>query len=200
VTGRHPPIVGPGNQPEHDPPKRTWRPSEQADPAQTADAVRLTGTATIALAWDHLDDDGFERLLYDLFRDFPDHQNVEWLMQTRAPDRGRDLSFDRVLRDSTGGVRIERVIVQAKHWMRRSVGPSDVAATLASIKLWRPPVVRGLVIATSGRFSADAVAYAEQHNNEGDAPLIELWPESKLETLLAQKPHLAAAHGLRCAL
>ena len=71
------------------------------------------------------------------------------------------------------------------------------AATAAAIKLWQPPVLRGLVIATSGRFSADAVAWSEQHNNDGAAPLIELWPESKLETLLAQKPYLAAAHGLR---
>jgi hypothetical protein len=75
----------------------------------------LTGTATIALPWDRLDDGGFERLLYDLLRSFPEHENVQWLMQTRAPDRGRDLSLDRVLRDGTGGVRNERVIVQAKH-------------------------------------------------------------------------------------
>jgi hypothetical protein len=118
-------------------------------------------------------------------------------MQTRAPDRGRDLSLDRLLRDGTGGVRSERVIVQAKHWLKRSVGPTEVADTLAAVKLWQPPVVRGLVIATSGRFSADAVRWAEHHNNSGDAPFIELWPETKLETLLAQKPYLAAAHGLR---
>lgn len=157
----------------------------------------LTGTATLALPWDRLNDDDFERLLYDLLRSFPEHENVQWLMQTRAPDRGRDLSLDRSLRDSTGGVRSERVIVQAKHWLKRSVGPTAVADTLAAVKLWEPPVVRGLVIATSGRFSADAVAWSEQHNNAGTAPFIELWPDSKLETLLAQKPHLAAAHGLR---
>jgi hypothetical protein len=68
---------------------------------------------------------------------------------------------------------------------------------VATVKLWQPPVVRGLIIATSGRFTADAVAWTEQHNNSGDAPLIDLWPVAKLETLLAQKPHLAAAHGLR---
>lgn len=162
-----------------------------------AAAGHLTGKATLALQWDRLDDDDFERLLFDLLREFPEHKNVQWLMNTRAPDRGRDLSLDRVLQDSTGGVRHERVIVQAKHWQKRSVGPVEVAGTLAVIKLWQPPVVRGLIIATSGRFSADAVAAAEQHNNSGDSPLIELWPESKLETLLAQKPHLAAAHGLR---
>jgi hypothetical protein len=162
-----------------------------------ASAGHLTGTATIGLPWDRLDDDGFERLLYDLLRAFPEHQNVQWLMQTRAPDRGRDLSLDRVLRYSTGSVRTERVIVQAKHWLKKSVGPAEVSATVAAIKLWQPPVVRGLVIATSGRFSADAVAWAEQHNNDGATPLIELWPESRLETLLAQKSYLAAVHGLR---
>ncbi len=157
----------------------------------------LTGPATLALRWDRLDDDGFERLLYDLLQAFPDHQNVQWLTQTRAPDRGRDLSLERVIRDSTGGVRTERVIVQAKHWLSRSVRPVEVNTTLAGIKASPPPVVRVLVIATSGRFTADAVALAEQHNERGDAPYIDLWPDSRLETMLARKPHLAAAHGLR---
>ncbi|WP_328678346.1 restriction endonuclease [Streptomyces sp. NBC_00322] len=163
----------------------------------SAAAGSLTGVATIALPWDRLDDDKFERLLYDLLRDFSEHENVQWLMHTRAPDRGRDLSLDRVIRDGTGGVRSERVIVQAKHWLKRSVDVAALAATVAAVKLWEPPVVRGLVMATSGRFTADAVAWAEQHNESGSAPYIELWPDSRLETLLAQKPHLAAAHGLR---
>jgi hypothetical protein len=162
-----------------------------------AAAGKLTGVATASLAWERLDDDGFERLLYDLLRDFPDHANVQWLMRVRAADRGRDLSLDRTIRDGTGSVRTERVIVQAKHWLRKSVGPGEIADTVAAVKLWQPPVVRGLIIATSGRFSADAVAWAEKHNDNGQAPYIELWPESRLETLLSQKPHLAAAHGLR---
>lgn len=163
----------------------------------TASAGHLTGTTTIALPWNRLNDDGFERLLYDLLRSFHEHENVQWLMHTRAPDRGRDLSLDRVLRDSTGGVRSERVIVQAKHWTTRSVNLPAIVETVAAVKLWEPPLIRGLIIATSGRFSADAVSWAEKHNNEGLTPFIELWPESRLETLLAQKPHLAAAHGLR---
>jgi hypothetical protein len=157
----------------------------------------LTGAATLALPWDRLDDDGFERLLYDLLRDIPEHQNVEWLMQTRAPDRGRDLSMDRVLRDGSGGVRTERVIVQAKHWRSRSVNAPAVNETATAGKLWGPPLVRGIVIATSGRFTADAVSWVERHNSEGNAPYIELWPDSRLETLLAQRPHIAAAHGLK---
>jgi hypothetical protein len=162
-----------------------------------AAAGHLTGKATVALPWDRLDDNGFERLLYDLLRDIPEHHNVQWLMQTRAPDRGRDLSLERVLEDSTGTVRNERVIVQAKHWLRRSVRPTDVAGVLASVKLWQPPVVRYLIIATSGRFSADAVDWVERHNSTGEAPLVEMWADSRLETLLAQRPHIAAGHGLR---
>ncbi len=157
----------------------------------------ITGSATVALPWANLSDDAFERLLYDLLRDIPEHENVQWLMQTRAPDRGRDLSLDRVLRDGTGGVRTERVMVQAKHWLRRSVSVADLAATVAQVKAWEPPVVRVLITATTGRFTADAVAYAEQHNHSGGVPYIELWPESRLETLLSQRSHLAAAHGLR---
>ncbi|MDI2031555.1 restriction endonuclease [Saccharopolyspora sp. TS4A08] len=162
-----------------------------------AAAGKLTGAATVALPWDRLDDDGFERLLFDLLRSFPEHANVQWLMKTRAPDRGRDLSLERVLRDSTGGTRNERVIVQAKHWTKRSVGPTEVSDTVTAVSLWEPPVVRGLIIATTGRFTADAVSWAEAHNNKGHAPFIELWADSRLETLLAQKPHLAASHGLR---
>jgi hypothetical protein len=158
---------------------------------------RLSGKATLALAWSRLDDEGFERLLFDLLRSYSDHDNVQWLTQTRAPDRGRDLSLDRRIVDSTGGVRVERVIVQARHWQSRSVGPTDVANVLTAVQLWEPPTVHALVIATSGRFMSDAVAWAERHDQLGQLPMIELWPENRLEELLAERPHLAAAHGLR---
>lgn len=157
---------------------------------------QLTGTATVGLAWSKLDDDGFERLLYDLLRDISDYDNVQWLTKTRAPDRGRDLSLDRVLRDGSGAVRTERVMVQAKHWQSRSVAAADVHTTIASAQLWRP-IARGLLIVTSGRFTTDAISYAEQHNDNGHAPLVDLWPDSRLETLLASRPALVAAHGLR---
>jgi hypothetical protein len=138
--------------------------------------------------WDAIDDDGFERLLFDLLRGLPNYQNVEWLMKTRAPDRGRDLSLERILRDGGGTTRTERVIVQAKHWTAKSVAPVDVAATLAALPMWEPPVIRALIIATSGRFTADAVAVVNKHNTDGKMPFIELWPESRLEVLLAQRP------------
>lgn len=163
----------------------------------TAAEGSLTGHATTALPWDQVTDDGFERLLFDLLSAFPDHQNVKWLMQTRAPDRGRDLSFERVIRDGTGSVRIERVIVQAKHWLSKSVTDTHIADTLTRIAHWEPPVIHELVIATSGRFAQDGVQYAERNNEEGKRPRVELWPENRLEVLLSQRPQIAALHRLR---
>lgn len=155
------------------------------------------GPATLELPWDRLSDDGFERLLADLLRSYSQNENVELLMKTHAADRGRDISFIRVLSDGTGGVRRERVILQAKHWRSKSVGPDDVSAALTGAQMWSPPVVHGLVVATSGRFTANAVDWAEKHNERGGLPIIELWPENRLETMLAEKPRIAAAHGLR---
>lgn len=163
----------------------------------TAAESRPAGGVTTGLAWASLDDDGFERLLFDLFRGLDGYQNVEWLMQTRAPDRGRDLSAERLLSDAGGTTRVERVIIQAKHWLSRSVGPGDIQTALASLSLWEPPVIRGLVIATSGRFTADAVGVAERHNELGTRPFIELWPDSRLETLVSQRPDLIATNNLR---
>ncbi len=158
---------------------------------------QLTGQATSALAWDKLTPEGFERLLFDLLRHIPEYQNVQWLSHTKAPDRGRDLSLDRTLNDSTGSSRNERVIVQAKHWLKTTVNVRAVSETVAEMKLWGPPVVRGLIIATSGRFSSDAMKWVEDHNERGDLPYIEMWPENRLQVLLARNPGLAVAHGLR---
>jgi hypothetical protein len=162
-----------------------------------AASARPAGGVSVGLAWTAIDDDGFERLLFDLLRSFPSYQNVEWLMKTRAPDRGRDLSAERVIKDDGGTTRTERVIVQAKHWAAKSVGPSDITNTLSALSLWEPPVIRALVLATSGRFTSDAVAVAEKHNTDGKLPFIELWPDSRLETLLSQRPDLTATYGLR---
>lgn len=162
-----------------------------------AGAADLTGGVTTALNWSVLQPDNFERLLFDLLRDLDGYQNVEWLMKTNAPDRGRDISLQRVVPDAAGTIRTDRVIVQAKHYTSKSVGPADVHGALASLELWEPPVIRSLIIATSSRFSSDAVSLAEKHNDLGKRPHIDLWPDSRLEMLLAQRPKLAITYGLR---
>ena len=156
-----------------------------------------TGAVTTKLKWDAISAEEFERLLFNLISDAEEYVNPQWLMQTNASDRGRDLSVQRIITDALSGTQHHRVIIQAKHWTKKSVRPTDVTDTLTEISLWEPPVIQSLIIATSGRFTADAVAFIERHNNDGKRPQIEMWAESHLELLLARRPHLVSGFNLR---
>lgn len=68
---------------------------------------------------------------------------------------------------------------------------------VGAVKLWEPPPVHVVIFATSGRFTSDAIAWIERNNDRAGGVYVDPWPESKLESLLAQKPHIAATHGLR---
>jgi hypothetical protein len=149
------------------------------------------------LTWNRLDEEDFERLLFNLVAEADGYENARWLTHTKAPDRGRDISVDRRLVDSLGSATTQRVIIQAKHWQTKSVAPFDIQQALAPLSLWEPPAISVLVLATSGRFTSDAVAWAEKHNHEGRRPTIELWPDSHLERLLARRPDLVAEFHLR---
>ena len=81
--------------------------------------------------------------------------------------------------------------------MTKSVSPSDVATLKEQIGTWEPPKVDVLIIATTGRFTADAVAAIEKQNAADRGLKIEMWPESHLEKLLAERPALIAEFGLR---
>lgn len=157
----------------------------------------LAGSVSTALNWGNLKAEDFERLLYDLLRSLPEFQNVQWHMHTNAADRGRDISADRVLSAGAGAVRTERVIIQAKHWLSKSVRMSDVSDNVTQMRLWDSPRVEWLIVATSGRFAPDAVAWTEKHNSDGISPRVELWADSKLESLLSRNPALPIAFGLR---
>ncbi len=170
-------------------------PVHVADLAELVDA-RPTGRVSTRLKWEALDDEGFERLVFDLISNAPDYENPRWLTKTRAADRGRDLSVERVYRDALSGVRRQRVIISCKHWQSKSVDPDEVQAALLRIPLSEPPKVDALIIATSGRFTADAVELIEKHNDARNRPQIDPWPESHLESLLAQRPDLVPI-GLR---
>jgi hypothetical protein len=160
-------------------------------------ANRPKGPVTTKLDWSVLTDEDFERLLFLLISDTPGYENPEWLQQTHAPDRGRDLSVTKVEHDPLSGVRRYRIIIQCKRWLSNSVGPADVSAARSQMELWQPPRVDGLVIATTGRFTADAVALVEQHNQADHALHIDMWPDSRLERLLAARPHLIGQFRLR---
>jgi hypothetical protein len=157
------------------------------------------GAVTTALQWGSITDEGFERLLFDLLRGLTGYDNVQWLMKTNASDHGRDLSLDRTWRDASGHVRRERIVVQAKHWRRKSVDPASIMNVIARLPSWEPPHIHGLIVATSGSFTTDAVRYVESHNEKGADPRIEMWPGVHLEALLAERPELTATYGLHLA-
>jgi hypothetical protein len=159
--------------------------------------AKPTGPVATKLNWGALSDEDFERLLYNILASASDYTNPQWLMHTNAPDKGRDISAERISSHSLSGLRHQRVIVQAKHWQSKSVGPRDVTAALTELELWQPPTIHIFVIATSGRFTPNAVDWIERYNEAGKQPTIVMWPESHLEMLLAERPHLIAEFKLR---
>lgn len=156
-----------------------------------------SGPITSKLHWERLAPEEFERLMFSLISAEKGYDNPQWLTQTNAPDRGRDLSVERVVQDPLGGVMRHRVIIQCKHWLKKSVSIRDVKELEAQMKLWEPPRVDVHIISTSGRFASDAVALIERHNQSDRALRIEMWPETHLEMLLASRPALIAEFGLR---
>ena len=160
-------------------------------------AERPSGPITTALRWSALDDKAFERLIFCILSEAPGYENPTWLTNTNAPDRGRDLAVTRVVDDPLCGVARHRVIVQCKHWQSKPVGINEVTILCQQMKLWEPPPVSMLVIATTGRFSTDAVQWIESHNGRNETPRIEMWPDSHLERLLARRAHLVAEFSLR---
>jgi hypothetical protein len=176
--------------------------ANEALPVATADladlvAAKPTGPIITALSWENMDANAFERLIFSLVSQVAGYENPEWLMRTNAPDRGRDVSVTRVTVDPLSGTLRQRVIIQCKHWLSKSVALSDVRDAADQTDLWTDPPVQVLVIATSGRFTTDAVQWIETRNHKGTVPRIEMWAESHLESLLAARPALIAQFKLR---
>jgi hypothetical protein len=167
------------------------------DDLGTLVSAKPRGPVATKLKWTSLSDEEFERLVFVLISSEHGYENPEWLMRTNAPDRGRDLSVYRVYIDPLGGTLRQRVIIQCKHWQSKSVGPAEVATLREQMRLWEPPRIDIHVIATSGRFTSDAVTCIERHNQSDSALRIEMWPESHLERLLASRPSIIAEFGLR---
>ena len=169
----------------------------EVDDLGTLVSSNPSGAIVTKLQWEKLSPDDFERILFALISSESGYENAEWLMKTNAPDRGRDLSVLRVHNDPLSGVFRYRTIIQCKHWLSKSVSVSDIAELREQMKLWEPPKVDIHVIATSGRFTSDAVAFIEKHNQSDSGLKIEMWAESHLERLLSSRPALIAEFGLR---
>ncbi len=148
-----------------------------------------TGAVTSELPWEGLDPETFERLIFDLLRTANGYENTQWLMKTNAPDRGRDLSADRVTSDELSGTKRIHTLIQCKHWTNRSINVSDISTLLAETELWNRPFAV-VIIATSGRFTQDAVNWRENRELRGEFPAVEFWSGSHLEHLIASRPSL----------
>lgn len=166
----------------------------RAAAVQIADAyvAAPAGLAVVALKWDTINEDQFERLIFNFVSNAPGYSNAQWLTNTNAPDRGRDISATKTFEDSLGGTWVLRVIIQCKHWRSKSIGLDEVSTLVRQMDLWEPPKVDELVIATTGRFTSDAVTWIEKHNYGGEKPRIAMWPDSHLEMLLATRRQLVA--------
>ncbi|MGH9118062.1 MAG: restriction endonuclease [Acidimicrobiales bacterium] len=156
-----------------------------------------TGPVGTSLPWSNLSAPDFERLIFELVRNADGYENPNWLMPTHAADRGRDIEVYRLVNDPLAGALRSRVILQCKHWPGRAIGRKDLIECAESVRLWEPPAIDVLVVATSGRFSSDSVALVEKRRNDRTLPLIEPWADSHLETLLSRRPNVAASFGLR---
>jgi hypothetical protein len=169
----------------------------EVDDLGTLAASKPTGPVATRLRWESLSPEEFERLLFALISSTRGYENPGWLTHTNAPDKGRDLSVTRAVEDLLGGIMRSRVIIQCKHWTSKSVAGADVSELKDQMTHWEPPKVDVLIIATSGRFTTDAVTLIEKHNAGDRALRIEMWPETHLEHLLASRPTLIAQFGLR---
>lgn len=154
-------------------------------------------TIITQLKWNKINDNAFERLIFNIIATSNSYQNPQWLTNTNAPDKGRDISTERVYSDDLNVVIKQRVIIQCKHWLSKSISLKDISFIKEQMKLWEPPKIDVCIIATSGRFTTDAIDFIEK-NNQGDNGLrIEMWPESHLELILARHPDLVAEYKLR---
>lgn len=169
----------------------------EVDDLGTLAAAKPLGPVATKLKWEALSAEDFERLIFALISSTRGYENPGWLMHTNAPDKGRDLSVTRVVDDPLAGVMRSRVIIQCKHWTSKSVTGGGVSELKDQMTHWEPPRVDVLIIATSGRFTTDAVTLIEKHNTGDRALRIDMWPESHLEHLLASRPALIAQFGLR---
>jgi hypothetical protein len=173
------------------------------DPDPLREAPRLSASdarraiAVSQLDFSGLDDAEFERLVFSLLVSSDRWINPAWVTETRAPDRGRDLEVERVVEDELLGTVRQRIFVQCRH-RRKSVTAADCHAALAPIRLWEPPTVDLLIIATSSRFTTDAVQWIASHNADPSArTAFMMWPNSHLEMLLAGRQELISEFKLK---
>ncbi|MGV9817955.1 restriction endonuclease [Nocardia xishanensis] len=147
--------------------------------------------------WDRVDADGFERLLARLLEQSHTYLRITRLMHVNAADAGRDIEAYRRVGDGLTTERHERVIVQAKHRPTHGITASDISELVcAKLPLWEGEPIRGLIYATTGSFTQEAVRWVDAHNYAAKRPDITLWSSHELEALVRKWPLLVVEFGL----
>ena len=139
--------------------------------------------------WSVLDDEGFERLMFRLFFELEDFDNVQWLQKTRAADSGRDISAERL---SNGA----RVMIQARH-QKVSINATAVNDVVVKAETWNPKFDEVIIVTTSA-FTQEAIRWVDSLNaNPGERPTVVMEPSGHLEVKLSSHPELISHLGLR---
>ncbi len=102
--------------------------------------------------------------------------------------------MERIVTDGLLGSRHDRVFVQCRH-TSASLTATDVERAVTPLRLWEPPPVDYLVLATTARFTTDAIQWIENFNQDARTQIV-MWPDSHLELLLAGRPLVVDAFGL----
>ena len=169
-----------------------------AEDIGTLVSKKPSGNVVTELQWKSLSPDEFERLIFNLVSNAPGYEAPQWLTHTNAPDKGRDLSVYRVIKDALTEPIRQRVIIACKHYTSRSINITEVSTLVSQAELWRDPPCNVVVIATSGRFTTDAIEKIEKDNTHSNNSFrIEMWPDTTLERLLIERPELIAEFNLR---
>lgn len=165
------------------------------DLGDLVDEAEKSGEIVTSLNWEAITPEQFERLCADLLASFPEWENVEWLTQTNASDRGRDISAVWSSNDASRGTIRENYLIQCKHRIGSSISPADIE-NLQNILITHDNIDIYLII-TSGKFTDQAIQVVERWNARNTKPKVEIWGDWKLERLLASRPELVTQYGLR---
>ncbi len=99
-----------------------------------------------SLKWNNLNDDSFERIIYNLISSTSNYENPKWLTKTRAADKGRDLSVDKIVHDDLVDTQRFKVIIQCKHWLSKSLNVEDIIVSKEKIKNLEPPKIEIFIL------------------------------------------------------
>lgn len=148
-------------------------------------------------AFDHLSESEFEEFTYDLLTALG-FTNLSWHRGSgkggATADRGRDVVAERLERDVDGHSRLEKWLVQCKHYVA-GVPPEKLLGATSWAAAERPAV---LLFVVSNFLSNPAKAWLDDLEKSNRPPFrIKIWERKDLEALVSTRPKLAVKYRVR---